>query len=176
MRGSSCHVCECGRVCMGVCGCICTCVVCVCVCVIVYCVWLCMFICIHVSLSLSLSVCMCMCMCICVCMSISRCRRSATKALCKISNALPCTMTVLLRYAQVSKETYMYGGRGLLTSAYLRYASIGRSLFPYNRSLLTHTHTSACPIETRGLYPTSYTLNPKPSVHARKVRSGLVQA
>jgi hypothetical protein len=47
-----------------------------------------------------------------------------------------------LRYAQVSKETYMYGGRGLLTSAFLRYASIGRSLFPYNRSLLTHTHTS----------------------------------
>ena len=28
----------------------------------------------------------------------------------------------VLRYAEVSKETYLYGKRGLLTLAYLRYA------------------------------------------------------
>ena len=60
-----------------------------------------------------------------------------------------------LRYAQVSKETYLYGKRGLLTFAYLRYAiiSIGffsqkslvtydRALLPYDRvSFAMHTHT-----------------------------------
>ena len=46
-----------------------------------------------------------------------------------------------LRYAEVSKETYLYGKRGLLRFADLRHASISRSLLPYHRSLLTHNVT-----------------------------------
>jgi len=49
----------------------------------------------------------------------------------------------------MSKETNPYGKRDLLILAYLRHASISRSLWPYNRSLLpysrsllTLTHTS----------------------------------
>ena len=35
-----------------------------------------------------------------------------------------------LRYAEVSKETCLYGKRGLLTFAYLRYVSVCRPLLP----------------------------------------------
>ena len=35
-----------------------------------------------------------------------------------------------LRYAEVSKETCLYGKRGLITFTYLRYASVCRLLLP----------------------------------------------
>ena len=39
------------------------------------------------------------------------------------------------------KETYWYGKRGLFLFAYLRYASVSRSLLPYNRSLLPYNRS-----------------------------------